>query len=705
MPDTASNSAKTRFAIKTAISLTLAYMLPMALGWPQPQTAATTVMLIAATGMASESLQKGVLRVMGTVLGAVLGLSLIALFPQDRMLYLFCVSVLVAGLLYLYNAYQGDSTVFMLAAVVLMMVFNGGDADGAFLYGVDRTLLTAFGVLVYTVVASLLWPVKVQDNTRALAAAASMAHSQAFSALRSPGEEQTKTVAELLTKNEQFQAHFVSVRNDAEQILNYQAEWDAVASSFENLDEILVPALQTNKLESSDYKKHILNYDAVLENIAGMFTGIQNGWDGQAEPGQLEFMALDYQTSRLSEQSHIEVAAVVSHADLLIKLQKVLLQLWRATNSLLFDKGGFIAAEEFRGKPSFVWLDRENFKTAIRVFISFWLAVAIWIQFNPPGGFMFVTLSTALVVLVSYTPVSPKLLYILFTLGFMFAVPAYIFLLPQMTHWIELAAFLFTYAFIGFYVFAGPVSIFFLLGLMTLGIQNTMNYNFNVLLILILLFYMVCTSLLVSVYFPFTSKPQKLYVSFRRRFFTACEKMMAQGSSKGHYGKHKILQIRLSVATALTAKMRQWGPMIDSVYFPANPPEKISSFNLACTVLLEQLKILARQDRVFGKNRLRVLARTKANNKMLARLCSSLANPAHRAHIASTFDEVITEAGSTEARLRDFLGGDYLKIYDRNELTEFYLYINLQASILVGIIQCRDALEALDWEQLQGEKF
>ncbi len=705
MPDTASNSAKNRFAIKTALSLTLAYMLPMALGWPQPQTAATTVMLIAATGMASESLQKGVLRVMGTVLGAVLGLSLIALFPQDRMVYLFCVSVLVAGLLYLYNAYQGDSTVFMLAAVVLMMVFNGGDADGAFLYGVDRTLLTAFGVLVYTVIASLLWPVKVQDNTKTLATAVSATHAKAFSALSYSQEEQANAVAELLANNEPFQAHYVTVRNDAEKILNYQAEWDTIASSFENIDEILVPALRISRLENIEYQKHILNYDAVLENITSMFAEIQNNWTTQAEHKQLKFMALEYETSSLSDQSHIEVAAVVSRADLLIKLQEVLLQLWRATNSLLFNKSGFIAAEEFRGKPSFVWLDRENFKTAIRVFISFWIAVAIWTQFNPPGGFMFVTFSTVFVVLVSYTPVSPKLLYILFTLGFLFAVPAYIFLLPQMNHWIELAAFLFTYAFIGFYVFSGPVSIFFLLGLMTLGIQNTMSYNFDIILILILLFYMVCTSLLVSVNFPFTSKPQKLYVSFRRRFFSTCEKMIAQGSSQGHYGKNRILQARLGIATALTAKMRQWGPMIDKLYFPANPPEKISSFNLACTVLLEQLKILARHNRVFDKNRLVALTRTKANNKMLARLCSSLANPAQQARIANTFDEVITEAGSTEARLRGFLGRDYLKIYDRNELTEFYLYINLQASILAGIVQCRNALEALDWEQLQGKKF
>ena len=64
------HNPRLRYAIKTALALMLAYLLPMSLGWPQPQTAATTVMLIAVTGIVSESLQKGVLRALGTIVGA-----------------------------------------------------------------------------------------------------------------------------------------------------------------------------------------------------------------------------------------------------------------------------------------------------------------------------------------------------------------------------------------------------------------------------------------------------------------------------------------------------------------------------------------------------------------------------------------------------------------------------------------------------------
>ena len=705
MPDASSTSAKAQFALKTALSLTLAFMLPMALGWPQPQTAAITVMLIAATGMVSESLQKGVLRLLGTVLGAIIGLTLIALFPQDRMLYLFSVSLAVAILLYLYNAYQGDSTLFMLAAVVTLMVFNGGDADGAFMYGVNRTLLTAFGVLVYTLVASLLWPVKVEDNTLELAEGVSGAHREAFSHLVTAEAAEPKAMEALLKKNELFQSHFVTVRRDEEQILSYRAEWDTIASSFEQLNELLVPALQTHSLEGSSYQKYIPNYEPVIENIKAMQGAIQGNWRKQWSGAPLETIGLTYNTEALEGETHLTVAAVVARADLLVKLQDVLLNLWRTTNSLLHDQSGFTTVNTFRGKPSFIWLDRENFKTAIRVFVSFWIATAVWIQFNPPGGFTFVTLSTALVVLVSYTPLAPKLLYILFTIGFLFAVPAYIFLLPQITHWMELGAFVFAYAFIGFYFFAGPLSIFFMLGLMTLGIQNTMNYNFNVILNLILLFYLVCTSLVVSVYFPFTSKPQLLYISFRRRFFKACGNIILASTGKAGPVNARLINLQLLNATALSGKMALWGARINPKDYPLNPPEKIAAFNMACAVLLEQLKILASQNTKFSQNALVGRVRTLASGEALASLCGELADLSRQGEIAGSLDSINADFADIQSRLSNFLGENYLQNYSGAELTEFYLYVNLQASILTGIVQCANTLQALDWEQLRGNKF
>jgi len=113
-------SDKLKFAIKASLAMAFAYLIPLSLGWSQPGTAATTVMLIAAMGSVGDSVNKGVLRVIGTVIGAALGMSLIGLFPQDRELYLIFASIVVTVLLYLARAYKGDMTVFLLSAITLM---------------------------------------------------------------------------------------------------------------------------------------------------------------------------------------------------------------------------------------------------------------------------------------------------------------------------------------------------------------------------------------------------------------------------------------------------------------------------------------------------------------------------------------------------------------------------------------------------------
>jgi hypothetical protein len=38
-------------------------------------------------------------------------------------------------------------------------------------------------------------------------------------------------------------------------------------------------------------------------------------------------------------------------------------------------------------------------------------------------------------------------------------------------------------------------------------------------------------------------------------------------------------------------------------------------------------------------------------------------------------------------------------------MANFYVYINLQASIVASIDQCREALIALDWNQLRETRF
>jgi fusaric acid resistance family protein len=703
---TAENAAKVKlqYAVKTALSLTLAYLIPMSQGWPQPQTAATTVMLIAATGMVSESLQKGVSRVLGTVIGAILGLSLIILFPQERMAYLLAASCIVAVVIYLYNAYQGDSTVFMLTAVVTLMVFNGGDAEGAFLYGADRAFMTAFGVLVYTVVASMLWPVKSADNTRSLAAALAGHYRDAFMRLTHPNEQNQPGLddflAALVTDGQTFQTQFASVKNHADGVTDYLREWNTVVGTYEELESILLPALKQVSGSSVHFSDYIDDYQPVLSHIEALFGAVDAAWRGQRTARPTQALAIELNVNALRGAGHLVVAAVAARRELLQRLQHVLLDLLVALDSLLFDQGSVTNPRVPRGKPVFNWLDLENLKTAVRAFVTFWIATAIWIYFNPPGGFMFVTLCTILVPLVSFTPVTPKLLFILLTLGFVFALPAYVFLLPQLTHWLELAAFLFAYAFVGFYVFQGPVSIFFLLGLFTLGIQNTMSYHVDAILLSILMFYMVCATLIITMYFPFSSKPERLYLSLRRRFFRLCARWLRM-NARSRPMASIVPRIFISSGSAMLAKMEAWGPKIDTSLFAGDGGQQVAALNNSCEVLYAQLQVLALRQREFSGNSLIAAAREKNTGSTLAAICDLLADQGAAADVAKLESNVT----NIEKRLDELLGDDYLDRYDPHELAQFYVYLNLLASIFLCLAACRQAHEAVDWRRMGETRF
>jgi len=704
-------SDKVKFAVKTALSLTLAYLTPMALGWPQPQTAAITVMLIAATGSLSDSLQKGVLRTAGTVAGAIIGLSLIALFPQDRLLYLISISIVVSVLLYLYNAFQGDSTIFMLTMVVCLMVFNGGDAEGAFIYGIDRTLLTAFGVAIYSLVGSFLWPVKIADNTVQLAAAVSASFARTSRLLSGPSDTKDQEPAdaelleELLNSLETLRSHYVQVKYESDTVQAYQSEWNAILASYERLESIVIPALRSPGSVTPDFQLYIPEYELALANLRDMLERIQTSWSAEQADDFPTPVEIKFQQEALEGEKHLVRAAVLHRVNLLNELQDILQQLAGAVNSLRFDRGKFRREQEVQAAPSFIWLDRENLKTALRGFITFWIATLIWINFNPPGGFMFVTLSTALIALVSYTAVTPKLLIILFTLGFTFALPAYVFLLPAMSHWLQLALFLFTYAFIGFFLFPGPVAIFYLLGLFTLGIQNTMSYNFNVILLMVLLFYMVCALLIVSVHFPFTSKPERLYMDFRRRFFLLCADISRCGPPKTAMQRIRC-HIRMTGAAVLVKKMTQWGGMIDASYFPDITVEKVTRLNHSCELLLGRLRALTGPRNPYSGNAILGRVDQGQADGLVAQLCDTLARQINPSDIEQSFSAARGDLEQVEEQLGEFLERNSDTPGDRQkDMANFYLYINLQASLLASLNHCRECLVDINWPQLAEKRF
>ena len=87
-------STRTKNAIKPALAMTIAYGISLGMGWENPYWAGFAVAMISLS-TAGQSLNKGTMRMLGTLVAAAASLTLIAWFAQDRWWFIGILSVYI----------------------------------------------------------------------------------------------------------------------------------------------------------------------------------------------------------------------------------------------------------------------------------------------------------------------------------------------------------------------------------------------------------------------------------------------------------------------------------------------------------------------------------------------------------------------------------------------------------------------------------
>ncbi len=157
-------SDRFKLSVKTALAMVLAYGLALSFDWAKPMWAAFAVALISLPTLEA-SLGKGGQRLWGTLLAIVVALSLIALFPQDRWLFMGAQAAWLAFCAYMMSGGRKAYLWFCAGFVSAIITSNGGpDPVSAFSVATMRTLETSLGIISFALVFSLLWPSR-QDAT------------------------------------------------------------------------------------------------------------------------------------------------------------------------------------------------------------------------------------------------------------------------------------------------------------------------------------------------------------------------------------------------------------------------------------------------------------------------------------------------------------------------------------------------------------
>lgn len=721
---------KIKFATKVALSLTLAYLIPFAMGWPQASTAATTVMLIASTGSRRESLAKGTLRVLGTLVGAVIGLLLVGMFAQDRLLYMLSVSVVVSFIFYFRNAYQKDPTLLALTGVMVLMMSNGGDAEGAFMYGVDRAYMTIFGVVLYTLVGTFLWPTKTEQNLRQLIEQLNQAQQALFNAILQNFEQKTAlqqdvvtnvkatendeapspTIDELLEKvfaaQNALEQRFATVSVECSDVSAYMKEWQLAVHFNKQITQELSVAAHSHFSHQQD-RSCINNFDQATQEIQQLFKISQEMWANEGAAYRAQELNIEYNQAALADASHLVKGSALTLGHLLKLMHQSLSRLAESISCIDSVTNNVSFKQELpKQKSKFLWWDAENFKTAVKTFTTYWVAGLIWIYFNPPGGYSFVTFSTIFMSLLSFVPVHPFMLLILFTFGFLFAVPSYVFILPGLELGAELGLFIFIYTFIGFYLFKGPVTIFYMIGLFVLGLDNNMTYHFGILMTIMTLFYMVVFMIIFAHYFPFSSRPEHLFLTLKERYFRHVGDLFASYHQQSESSFKKLKRsLHLVTLNVSSKKLMVWGSKINHKLFDKTPPEVIGAFSKSCNALSNHVNILIAAEQKLLSNRLIKQLRSKHTDSILPLMAGALASHQTTDELNSVFEQYSQDYQSFENKLEEFFSELDLSDYAYSEIAGFYILLNLKRNVFEAINQCKQTYEDIDWVNLRQKRF
>ncbi|EPP5331567.1 FUSC family protein [Vibrio harveyi] len=721
---------KIKFATKVALSLTLAYLIPFAMGWPQASTAATTVMLIASTGSRRESLAKGTLRVLGTLVGAVIGLLLVGMFAQDRLLYMLSVSVVVSFIFYFRNAYQKDPTLLALTGVMVLMMSNGGDAEGAFMYGVDRAYMTIFGVVLYTLVGTFLWPTKTEQNLRQLIEQLNQDQQALFNAILQNFEQKTAlqqdvvtnveatendeapspTIDELLEKvfaaQNALEQRFATVSVECSDVSAYMKEWQLAVHFNKQITQELSVAAHSHFSHQQD-RSCINNFDQATQEIQQLFKISQEMWVNEGAAYRAQELNIEYNQAALADASHLVKGSALTLGHLLKLMHQSLSRLAESISCIDSVTNNVSFKQELpKQKSKFLWWDAENFKTAVKTFTTYWVAGLIWIYFNPPGGYSFVTFSTIFMSLLSFVPVHPFMLLILFTFGFLFAVPSYVFILPGLELGAELGLFIFIYTFIGFYLFKGPVTIFYMIGLFVLGLDNNMTYHFGILMTIMTLFYMVVFMIIFAHYFPFSSRPEHLFLTLKERYFRHVGDLFASYHQQSESSFKKLKRsLHLVTLNVSSKKLMVWGSKINHKLFDKTPPEAIGAFSKSCNALSNHVNILIAAEQKLLSNRLIKQLRSKHTDSILPLMAGALASHQTIDELNSVFEQYSQDYQSFENKLEEFFSELDLSDYAYSEIAGFYILLNLKRNVFEAINQCKQTYEDIDWVNLRQKRF
>ncbi len=592
-------SLRTKEAFKTALAVVIVIAIAFYLGWEKPYWAAFAV-LVTSLDTNGQSLNKAAMRMLGTVIAVIAAFTFFALFPQQRWAMLAVLSLYVGFCTYMLAGNWRRYTFFVAGFVCVVILVDGASSspEDIFQIAMARFEETAMGILVYSVICILLWPRSSRGDLEASAQrlfAAQVALYQASLAeIRGNGTSENLQPIRLkeIRYLGQLETHLEAALLDSYVVWEMRRRWRQYNSLSRMLLQTLGRWSETFvECRHLDLTRLLPNLEAVTAELDRRADEIGHMLHGERPQRPLSAIELEVALADVRALSHMDRAAVVAFKSQLDRLE----ELTRALFLCVQDIRGFgTRASTVVPAPAHhkgIGLDPDRLQASVTVVASMGIGYGIWIFVDPPmhSTFFFQTVVWAMVSVLarqSATTILPGIL-----IACLVSSIAYVFIMPHLSGYAELGAMLFIIVFALYWLLSDPK----LLGSRTgalcifmvfISLDNNQSYDFAQLLNSMAGVLMALGVVILVQYFPFSPRPEKVFLRLLRRFFRHLEFLLTRLSvdwerQRGLVGLWQTLLFRSNILR-IPVRLAALAEQIDYRVLPGTTPEQVR--DLAATL-------------------------------------------------------------------------------------------------------------------------
>ena len=598
-------STRAKEAIKTALAVVIVYAIALYLGWEKANWGALAVILTAAE-TAGQTLNKGAMRIMATLMSGSLALLIIALFPQQRWLMIFSQCMVYGFCMYMLTAYKRPYFWFIAGFTAMIIMTSAGPADSlrAFQIAVARVEETALGLLVYTLISVLIWPRSSRNALYQTGRKLSATQHQLFRTNRELMAGEGTAEASQPIRMQQVQLlmglgmALGAAERDSYDVFEMRRHWQR----FHALSTAMMEALEGwrqsfPEIQPLDLTKLLPNREAVGVEVEQRFVQIERMLNGEPPIVMPKSVRLEVDHGALSALTHFQHAALAVTRTHLNQIEA----LSRSMYDCVSDLNGYTRdaakspAKKVSRRPRTI--DPERFMAALQVMVTMWIGFLIWIYIDPPKGTTLLQFGGIWALSAAMSRTSPIQLFPQVGFGIVLGSVLYIFVMPHLSSFFGLGLMLFVITFAGFYLLSGGMRSYTVAAPQILfGIQNEQTYDFaNMANLSVSLLLAIALAVAIT-YVVGSPRPEKVFLRRLRRFFRQAELLLSQlamdrNEPKGLTTRWRMALCRNSLLE-IPLKLAALGPHIDYGLLPGQTPDQVQSLANSLQAVAYRLKEL-----------------------------------------------------------------------------------------------------------------